>query len=125
MKKPSKSYLTRKLDKIVSEIVRARGYCVRCENRKTLQAAHIFSRSNRAVRWRLGNVLCLCAKCHFWSHLNPVLFTEWVRKWLGATQYNILKNNATQIKKWTIEEMEELYKRFETVRGGECYKKNS
>lgn len=112
MKKPKKSTLTNKLDKICSEIVHHRGRCERCGNRRTLQCCHIFSRSNRSVRWSLINLLCLCAGCHFWGHKNPVLFTEFVRGLLSKEGYDELKQEAIKIKKWTIEELEELYNRL-------------
>jgi hypothetical protein len=109
VKKPSKKGLTRKLDKLCSEIVRSKGYCEKCKLTETLQCCHIFSRKNRSVRWDLINLLSLCAKCHFWSHQNPVLFTEWVREHLGEYEYSVLKRRAGESKKWTIEEMQAWY----------------
>ena len=92
---------TRKLDKLLSELVRKRGFCEKCANRETLQAAHIFSRNKRSVRWDYKlNVLCLCAKCHFWAHANPILFTELVRKHLGKTKYELIKKKARQIARY-------------------------
>ncbi len=118
MKKPSKSTLTRKLDKICSELVRARGQCWKCKGTTTLQTAHIFSRKYRSVRWDLDNLLCSCAKCHFWGHANPILFTEFVREYLGEVKYTLLKKIAQPIKQWTIEEMLELYEGLKKLRGG-------
>jgi len=110
MRKSTKKSLTRKLDKVCSEIVRSRGYCVKCQKTKNLQACHIFSRTYRSVRWDIQlNILCLCAGCHFHAHKNPVLFTEFVRNYLGDLNYASLKRIATSIKKWTLVEMQELY----------------
>ena len=108
--KLTKKLLTRKLDKLVSAIVRSRGYCVKCGGTSHLQACHIFSRTYRSVRWDMLNMLCLCAKCHFWSHKNPILFTEFIREYLGDLNYHTLKNIATSIKRWSLEGMEDLYK---------------
>ena len=116
--KPTKSSLKRKLDKEVSRIVRSRGECSKCRNNKyeKLQAAHIFSRSMLSVRWDLLNVICLCAGCHFWAHREPILFTEFVREFLGENKYTELKHRAKSIKKWTLDELTELLKTLEGVR---------
>lgn len=112
--KPTKKSLTNKLDRECSRIIRSQGSCLRCGNTtySLLQCCHIFSRKNRAVRFDFKNLLCLCAGCHFWVHQNPTLFGEFVKEWLGA-EYNLLKHRATSIKKWTLEEMQEL---LETLR---------
>ena len=111
--KPTKKSLTNKLDKECSRIIRARGACQRCGKSKyeLLQCCHIFSRANRAVRWDLENLLCLCAGCHFWAHQNPTLFAEFVK-----TQVNhvLLLTRATSIKKWSLPEMQGL---LESLRG--------
>jgi len=115
--KPTKKSLTHKLDRECSRIIRSQGSCLRCGNTtySLLQCCHIFSRANRAVRWDLKNLLCLCAGCHFWAHQNPTLFGDFVKEWLGA-DYTPLKNRAGSIKKWTIEEMQELLKNLEGIR---------
>jgi len=112
--KNTRSSLTRKLDKVVSNIVRSRGECVKCRNKdySKLQCCHIFSRANRSVRWDFKNVLCLCSGCHFWSHQNPLLFTEFVREWLGEYEYTQLKLRAKTPRKFSVAEMEELLGRF-------------
>ena len=110
MRKPTRTTLRRKLDKEVSRITRARGRCAKCHKSEyeLLQTAHIFSRKNLSVRWDLLNVLCLCAGCHFWAHQNPTLFTEFLRDFLGEYNYAQLKLRATAIKKWSVEDMQEL-----------------
>lgn len=109
MKKTSKKTLTRKLDRICSDIIRL-DPCAKCGEVQydKLQCAHIFSRTYRSVRWFLGNMLCLCAKDHFWAHKNPILFTEFIRERLGI-QYETLKSLAVPIKKWTIPEMQAIF----------------
>ena len=112
MRKPSKTTLKRKLDKAVSEIVRSQGFCSKCRmsDYSKLQAAHIFSRNMMSVRFDLKNILCLCAKCHFEAHAQPVLFAEWVRSYLGDFEYEQLKIRARSIKKWSIDELSALLK---------------
>lgn len=116
-RKISKKGLTVKLDKIVSKLIRARGYCVKCGNDdyEKLQAAHIYSRTYRSVRWYLDNILCLCVGCHFWGHKNPILFTEFVQERLGPYRYEELKLAANEIKKRTVVDMQDLYKHMESL----------
>lgn len=106
MKKPGKTTLRNKLDRLCSLIVRGRGRCERCGSQESLQCCHIFSRIYNATRWLLENLLCLCAGCHFWGHKNPILFAEWVRKHLGEEKYKNLKEAHNQITKYTIEDLE-------------------
>lgn len=108
MKKQTKTTVKRLLDKEVSRIVRARGECAWCHSKvyEKFQAAHIFSRSNMAVRFDMDNLLCLCAGCHFKAHKNPILFTEFVAEYLGDAKYEALITRAAAIKKWTLEEMQ-------------------
>ena len=111
MRHPTKSSLKNKLDKEISRITRARGVCYKCgsQDYNHLETSHIFSRKNLAIRWDLRNTLCSCDGCHFWSHANPVLFTERVKEHLGDYEYQNLKAKAILTKKWTLEEMIELY----------------
>ena len=115
MKKQTKASLTRKLDKACSDIVRARGACAWCDKTEGLECCHVFSRRYRSVRWDLLNMLCLCHSHHFYSHSNPILFTEFVLGYLGQTNYDQLKIRARSIKKWTVPEME---KWLETLKRG-------
>lgn len=112
-RKVTKKSLKRKLDQLCSQIVRARGICAKCgkTDYEHLQTAHIFSRSNLAVRWDMMNLLCLCDSCHFWSHKNPVLFGEFVKEYL-AHNYIPLICKANSIKKWNVEELESMIQTY-------------
>jgi hypothetical protein len=104
--KPTKTSLRRKLDKKISEIVRAKGKCQRCGKKENLQACHIFSRRYLNLRWDLQNILCLCAGCHLWSHANPILFVEFVYELLGEDMYSLLKEARNQITKYTLDDLQ-------------------
>jgi 5-methylcytosine-specific restriction endonuclease McrA len=108
MRKQTKSSLTRKIDQTISRIVRARGSCAWCGSTETLQAAHIFSRKNKRLRFILMNIICLCAGCHFKAHANPIFFTEFVKSYLGDLNYENLKLMANEKKKWNIDELQVL-----------------
>lgn len=105
MKKPTKTSMKRRLDKLCSEIVRKRGACQKCRNLLTLQSCHIFSRVYLNTRWDMNNLICLCASCHFWAHKNPILFTEFVKELLGEEKYELLKESHYIIYKPTIEDL--------------------
>lgn len=117
MKKQTKSSLTRKLDIECSRIIRSRGQCAWCwlQDYAKLQCAHIFSRTYRNTRWDLKNMICLCASCHFNGHKNPILFSEFVREYLGDATYLELKQKHNSIKRWTIVEMQELLDAYKKI----------
>ena len=118
MKKPSKTTLRRKLDKICSEIVRARGKCQWCWHKENLQCCHIFSRTYNNTRWDLDNLLCLCPKCHFYFHKNPIIFVEAVINILGKDKYDLLKEKRNQITKYTIDDLQTKLEVLTTLRKG-------
>jgi hypothetical protein len=109
MRKPNRATLRNKLDKIVSELVRKRGKCEHCDDKKTLQCCHIFSRTYNNTRWDLGNLLCLCASCHFYFHKNPIAFVEFVNSYLGDNKYELLKEAHNQEARFTIIDLEIKY----------------
>lgn len=117
MRKPTKSSLTNKIDKLCSQIVRARGYCEKCNttNKTTLQCCHIFSRSYRSTRFYLPNLLCMCASCHFFCHKNPILFTEFVKSHLGEIEYELLKSIAIPVSKFTTSDLEHIYEELQKI----------
>jgi len=115
-RKITKTGLTRKLDKAVSDVVRARGKCQRC-GKKNVQCCHIFGRTYLNTRWLLDNLLALCPDCHMnFAHKQPILFTEFVRKLLGEDKYNLLKEAHNLIYKPTIEDLEIKLKVLEEIR---------
>lgn len=83
------------LDSLASQIVRGRGKCERCGSTNNLATAHIHSRTHFNTRWDLQNLLCLCYRCHIhWAHKNPIEFNDWVKDYLGETDFNCLKVRA-------------------------------
>ena len=116
----TKTTIKRKLDKLFSEYIRSRGYCIKCKKLDNLQCCHIFSRSNMSVRWDIDNLLSMCAGCHFFAHKNPILFTEFVREYLGAERYEQLKVRARAIKQWKLDEMVEFYEAMKIALKERC-----
>jgi len=106
-KKVSRKTLRNKLDMLCSFLIRRKGKCQRCGKKDNLQTAHIFGRTYLNTRWDLDNLLCLCADCHInFAHKCPILFTEFVRKFLGEEKYETLKEKHNLITKYTIEDLQ-------------------
>ena len=106
MKKLKRKSLIKKLDKLFADRIKQVGKCQRCSKVENLQCAHIFGRRNYAVRWDLMNALCLCWYCHFvFAHQNPIEFVEFVKSHLGESEYNLLRNRAMQIVKYSTDDL--------------------
>jgi hypothetical protein len=119
----SKTTVRNKLDKICGQIVRSKGSCERCKSNKFIQCCHVFSRKFNNTRWDIeNNLLCLCASCHRWAHDNPILFTEFVRKYFGEEKYQILKEKHNLITKYTLEDLQIKLKVLEEIMEKTCGK---
>ncbi len=114
-KKPlTKGKLCKKLDEAWSLAVKKKaGYkCEVCGIGESghLNSHHIVGRRNRMVRWDIRDGVCLCVKHHRFgiesAHEDPLWFREWLedKRWEDYAYLYTIKN---QIKKWTLEDMEE------------------
>jgi hypothetical protein len=117
--KPTKKSITRKLDILCSKIIRAKGKCERCGSKNNLQCCHIFSRTYRSTRFDLDNLICMCASCHFWSHKNPTLFTDWIYE-TRKDKYDILKEKYRAITKLTIDDLQLKLKILKEINNENC-----
>ena len=77
----------------------------------SLNAHHIFGRSNYSVRWDVENGVCLTAGNHTLTthsaHKAPIEFIEFMKKRRGVKWYNDLRTKANAIKKWAVPELQE------------------
>lgn len=93
------------LDVIWSKVIRGRaGQCEYCGSKEYLNAHHIYSRTNRTLRWELDNGICLCSKHHtmsseFSAHKAPTEFTEWLIGYKGQEFIDNLKELKRSIVK--------------------------
>lgn len=109
----TKGQLTKKLDDAWSLAVKIKAEykCEVCGKKDTLNSHHIVGRRNRQTRWDVKNGVCLCVKHHKFgiesAHEDPLWFKEWLedKRWEDYAYLYTVKN---QIKKWTLEDMEEL-----------------
>ena len=110
MKKTPRQKIIKKLDDLVRKNVKSKGHCERCFRKADevqLQVAHIYSRKYNHLRWDYENLLCLCASCHFWWHLNPAEAIIWVGEIRDLNYLKTLRQNVRPIKTF---ELEQLYK---------------
>lgn len=99
----SRATRIRKLDGEWTGEVYSRGEyrCEFCGKTTGLNAHHIFSRSNFAVRWDPDNGVCLCVAHHVLGtvsfHKAPAEMLEWVKAKRGAAWYDSLRIRAGDI----------------------------
>lgn len=89
--------------------------CEVCGKETGLNSHHIFSRSNKRVRWDLDNGISVCVGHHvfglFSAHKSPIEFIEWLKGQRGEEWYQRLREKANyniEYKKRTKEVEEEI-----------------
>ncbi len=83
------------LDALFSTYIRLRadGICERCGQSipiGRLQCCHYHGRANQQTRFDEDNVCACCFGCHQYFHSHPLEFTEWLRRRLGDTNFDLL-----------------------------------
>ena len=112
MKKRSRKSIVKSCDDLVSILLRAKQdntceYCgVKIEGRNS-QVHHIRSRKWYASRWRLENLLLLCASCHRGYH-DGIWGKEWVRDNQPLCYKWIESQKRVPIHPWKNYELEEI-----------------
>lgn len=100
MKKFNKGVVIRRLRRLQSEVCHLRDKkCQRCEKEDgKLDTSHIFPKGHYpSMQFLMENVKILCYRCHRWWHENPVLATDWVKKYLGSEKYEMLLSASQRI----------------------------
>jgi len=62
-------------------------------------AAHIFGRARKSVRWSMDNAVTLCRYHHQWFGSNPVAFTDWLTAHWGEGHMAILREKSNGLLK--------------------------
>lgn len=115
----SKKSIKKKLDKLCSEIVRARGGCEICFKTEHLQCAHIYPRTIMSLRWDMDNLLCLCYRCHFhFAHKHPLAFTEFIKKHFGTKHIKSLEKKSQKLIHYTLDDLIEMYNKLLIIQNG-------
>ena len=117
--KTERQKIVKKLDKIVSEIVRKRDrVCVVCNGNFKLGAGHIFSRQAYSTRWDIsekGNVFCQCWKCNYRHGFDSYPYFKWYMDKFGVNQFKLLRRKYNETVKWSTPQLEELHARLRVV----------
>jgi len=96
-----------------SKAVRARdGGCMYCGLTETNEAAHIYGRRNKAVRWSLDNAVTLCHHHHRMFTESPCHFVSWLESLYGETHMEILREKSQAIFKTTKQIRAEIAKHY-------------
>lgn len=119
-KQNSISVLSKNADKLWSEVIRLIWSCEYCGKKEFLNAHHIFSRSNKGLRWSLINWICLCSGHHIFSnefsaHKTPCEFTYWLELHKGKSLMEKLIKQKQKPFKLTTEYLIETIKEFEEI----------
>lgn len=112
-KKLTKSWYSKKMDIVFSELIRARDKkCLRCGKTDNLQCSHLASRKHLAGRWNEHNAITLCVGCHlyFW-HKEPVLASEWLKNTFPSL-WEECQDVKNQTLKWTLQDYETHYEQL-------------
>lgn len=126
-RKPSKSSLVAKLDKVFSMYIRLRdsrqyGFkffrCISCGRILPFEqcdAGHYFSRRNMSIRFSENNVHGECRHCNRFSADHLIGFERNLRKKIGDKEMSRLYIQAHQIKKWSDFELQEMIKYYQNL----------
>jgi hypothetical protein len=109
--------LDKKLDLIWANTIKKKGECEYCGATTYLNAHHLFSRSNRTLRWDLNNGICLCSSHHalnssFSAHKAPLEFHFWLIDYKGLDFINDLREAAKEKFTMKKKDKEELFKKL-------------
>jgi hypothetical protein len=97
------------VDDLWSKLVKlkAGNKCEYCGKTDGLNSHHLFSRTNRVLRWNENNGVCLCVYHHifgvFSAHKAPIEFIEWLREKRGEGWYTLLREQAKVIIKGKLD----------------------
>ena len=108
----------KKLDGVVTKIVRARDkVCVLCGNPQ-IDSGHLFTRRHHSTRWDLTNCNGQCKTCNYRHNKDTYPYTTWWVKKYGEPAYQDLRKRFWQradFKNYQLDDMYlellEIYKR--------------
>jgi len=105
------SYWRDKCDTIFSELVKIRGNwkCIETGAKDELQAAHIVSREYKNTRWDFDNAVVLRSGRHIWYTNHPIEWKLFINKTFGDGYYEAMEHRALIIKKWSTQDLKDLY----------------
>lgn len=117
MKKPKRSTLYKKLDKLVSIKVKERDketcqWCGKKLESRNCHTSHVITRKNTALRWDLNNLKVLCFYCHIQKfHKSPLEATNWFKNKFPE-RYEYLMREKNKIAKYSITDLQEMIEKL-------------
>jgi hypothetical protein len=117
-------YWEHKIWAVISRVIRKQHpICQMCGKNPSTQVHHIISRYYKATFYEPDNFLAVCGGCHRKVDYDA----EWARskaiELIGEERYFGLYEQAHKGKKWTVDELKDLYeqweKTYEELEGGE------
>lgn len=85
-------------------------HCGRSEGK--MEAAHIYGRAAKSVRWDTLNILCLCHTCHRNFTANPLDFESWLKEYVGQGYLDLLNEKRQRMFKTTKQVRAEVAKHY-------------
>ena len=88
--------------------------CCHCEknyrhDRGYMQCAHVHTRKHRSTRWNSTyGAVALCAKCHRRFTDFPLEWGDFLRRYMGDSNYDEAKRLAWSTRKYTTAEKKEI-----------------
>jgi len=86
--------------------------CVVCGKDQSLEAAHIYGRRLKSVRWSLDNCLAMCHYHHRYYTEQPIEFRDYLHKLYGDGHMEMLREKAQQVFKATAAVKKEIAKHY-------------
>jgi 5-methylcytosine-specific restriction endonuclease McrA len=130
MKKPKRSTLIRKLDRIFSEYIRKRDTdykgqveCISCQKTfqyKEVDAGHFISRKYLRTRWDEKNVHGQCRRCNRFAYGEQYLYSINLDRKLGDGTAEKLLMKSRQIIKLDSYDLEQLIEKFQNKLNNLC-----
>jgi hypothetical protein len=117
-KKPKRSTLVKKLDRLFSAVIHKRdeGQCQMCGREVgKMDCSHIYSRRCSALRWDMNNAVLKCVRCHKYDklawHQSPLSAAlRFIRKFPARAEYlRQVEYSGQLVRDWTIDEMSVHY----------------
>ena len=113
--KTERQKLVKKLDDIVSKIVRKRdGICICCGTDKKLTCSHYWNRDKKGTRWDLDNCDSACWPCHKYrlEGRKNGWYKDFMLEKLGQEKYDLLEYRANTTTKYTVIDLDIMYRQF-------------
>jgi len=100
-------------DNHFSKAVRTRDHftCQFC-GKEGNEAAHIYGRAKKSVRWSMDNAVTLCNYHHRYFTAHPIDFYDWLRSYLGDGHLEILREKANSLLKTNKAQRAEISKHY-------------